>query len=497
VSGPRAVHPGAWWLWALALAGGATATTNPLLLALIATVSLTVAVARREQARWALTLRLYVWLAVCVVVIRVAFRVVFGAAGGGLGPVALDLPAWHLPSVGGLVEGASDGTSGGGDGAPAGGGLVLFGPVTWDGLYLGLRDGMRLACLVLAVGAANVLASPKRVLAALPGALRQVGTAVVVALTVFPSLAASVGRVRRAARLRGPAGSKHQAIHRIVFPVLADSLDRSLELAASLESRGYGVTARPPSTALQAVRAGAGVVIMVGLAAGALTVTSGREDWGWPLLALSLAALAGLMRWLGRDLTTTRLSRQRWGAQDWMIAACALGFVLGLALSPPLTSADALHPGALAWPSLPWPALLGLAAAATPAWASRAARPKTHHPSPDLNSATEKRRQAGKGDGPVSVLSARRNGDSPRAPRAGPEQAALTGPGDAPLTGSGEARRAENSPHKSLVEPSGTVAPAPGNDDGTRVGVWSQPVFLTAFHASPSTDGAQRTEAVP
>ena len=35
---PRALHPGAWWLWALGLATAASRTTNPLLLALIIAV---------------------------------------------------------------------------------------------------------------------------------------------------------------------------------------------------------------------------------------------------------------------------------------------------------------------------------------------------------------------------------------------------------------------------------------------------------------------------
>jgi energy-coupling factor transport system permease protein len=333
-----AVHPGAWWLWALTLAAAASQTTNPLLLVLIATVALIVALLRRQDTPWALTLRLYVYLAVTVVVIRVGFRVVFGAAGGSAGPVALDLPAWSLP----------------------GHYVVLFGPVTWDGLYLGLRDGLRLGCLILAVGVANVLASPKRVLAGLPRALRQVGTAVVVALTVFPSLALALNRVRRAARLRPATGSKRQAPLRVVFPVLADSLDRSLDLAASLESRGYGATARLTSPAQRAGRAGLAALVLALMAAGALAVTAGHGKLGWPTLALSLAGAAWLARSLGRDSQATRLSRPGWHANDWLITAGAGAVALGMALAAPLTSADVLQPGSWAWPALPWPAVLGL-----------------------------------------------------------------------------------------------------------------------------------------
>ncbi|MDR2114579.1 MAG: energy-coupling factor transporter transmembrane protein EcfT [Bifidobacteriaceae bacterium] len=343
------IHPGAWWFWALALAGGASQTTNPLLLVLIASVTLTVAVVCRPATPWALTLRFYVLLAVIVVVIRVGFRVVFGAAGGGAGPVALDLPAWRLP----------------------GGALVLLGPVTWDGLYLGLRDGLRLASLMLAVGAANVLASPKRVLAALPGALRQVGTAVVVTLTVFPALALSLRRVRRAARLRAPTQSRHNSILRIVFPVLADALDRSLELAASLESRGYGSTSRNVSTGGRVLRAGIACVALLLSAAGALALTGSQPGRGWVLLVAACVLGVGLLRILGRDVRTTRLRREPWGGIEWAVVASALAAVGGLAVSIPLTSAEVLNPGALVWPPLPWPAVAGLFLAAAPAWALR------------------------------------------------------------------------------------------------------------------------------
>ena len=57
--------------------------------------------------------------------------------------------------------------------------------------------------MLICVGAANALANPKRMLKAVPGALYEVGIAVVVALSVAPQLVESVLRVRRARRLRG------------------------------------------------------------------------------------------------------------------------------------------------------------------------------------------------------------------------------------------------------------------------------------------------------
>ncbi|MSW46413.1 MAG: energy-coupling factor transporter transmembrane protein EcfT, partial [Actinobacteria bacterium] len=47
------LHPGAWWLWAIALAATALRTTDPLLLGLIAVVVAFVVSARRTDAPWA------------------------------------------------------------------------------------------------------------------------------------------------------------------------------------------------------------------------------------------------------------------------------------------------------------------------------------------------------------------------------------------------------------------------------------------------------------
>ena len=78
-----------------------------------------------------------------------------------------------------------------------------------------------------------------------PPALYEVGTALVVALAVFPQLAESVQRVRRARRLRGEPGRGARGLRSLVVPVLEDALERSLQLAASMDARGYGRSGRP------------------------------------------------------------------------------------------------------------------------------------------------------------------------------------------------------------------------------------------------------------
>ena len=49
-------------------------------------------------------------------------------------------------------------------------GVRIGGPLTAEGLISAIEDGLRLATMLVCVGAANALASPARLLNALPGA---------------------------------------------------------------------------------------------------------------------------------------------------------------------------------------------------------------------------------------------------------------------------------------------------------------------------------------
>lgn len=216
---PRDLHPAAWWVWALGLAVAASRTTNPWLLLTIVAVLCHVVIARRADAPWAMAFRMYAYLAAVIIGVRVFFRIVFGGAEGST--IILRLPEIPLPAWAA--------------------GIRLLGDVSAESVLGGLYDGLRLATMVLCLGAANALANPKRLLKAMPPALYEVGTAVIVALSVFPQLAESVQRVHRARKLRGGAkGRRFRALHAVVIPVLEDALDRSLQLASSMDSRGYG-----------------------------------------------------------------------------------------------------------------------------------------------------------------------------------------------------------------------------------------------------------------
>ena len=59
---PRAVHPAAWWGWAVGMAVAVSTTNNPLLLLLALAVVALVVANRRGTSPWARAFRLYLWL---------------------------------------------------------------------------------------------------------------------------------------------------------------------------------------------------------------------------------------------------------------------------------------------------------------------------------------------------------------------------------------------------------------------------------------------------
>ncbi|WP_044364065.1 energy-coupling factor transporter transmembrane component T [Streptomyces natalensis] len=347
MSAPRAtrgtaLHAGAWWLWALGLATAASRTTNPLLLGLLIGVAGYVVAARRGDAPWARSYGAFVRLGLIVVAIRLVFACVLGSPIPGTHTL-LTLPEVPLP-----------------DWAK---GVRIGGRVTAEGMVFALYDGLKLATLLICVGAANALANPSRLLKSLPGALYEAGVAVVVAMTFAPNLVADVQRLRAARRLRGRPDRGFRALLQVGLPVLEGALERSVALAAAMDARGYGRTAQVPP----AVRRLTSVLTLGGLL-GVCAGTYGLlSDTGagyglWVLLAGLAAALGGL--WLGgRRCVRTRYRPERWGPRACLVAGSGIA-VAALMIAANAYAPDALHPPAvpLTAPVLPlWPALCVLA----------------------------------------------------------------------------------------------------------------------------------------
>ena len=316
-------HPGAWVLWLCAAATVPLAMQDPFTTcaALIAIVAVAAGLRARapEGRSYALFLRLGL--------LFIAARVVLFGLTGHTGPTTLfTLPELRLP---GWL-----------------GGFSIGGRVTGEVVAQAAAEGLALAAALVAFGAFLSVVRTYRVLRLLPRFLFEAGLVVSIALAFVPTLLRSAATIRDAQRLRGHRFRGVRALRPLVVPILADALERSLTLADSMQTRGYGRHVdRDESAAhaaaalgLIALAAGSGLMLFDRIALGATLAIAGGCALAWGLRAVAAAA------------PRTRYRPERWTSWDVALAAASV-VTIGATLVARTAGAGAWYP----YPILRWP----------------------------------------------------------------------------------------------------------------------------------------------
>lgn len=344
---PRGLHPGAWWLWALGLAVAASRTRNPVLLILILVVAGFVVAARRSDAPWANSYLAFLKLGLVVIAVRVVLQALLSTRSQG-NTLLVTLPQLPLPDWAN--------------------GVKLGGEVTAEAVVTALYDGGQLAVMLCCIGAANALASPRRLLKSLPGALYEMGVACVVALTFAPQLVTDARRIRSARRLRGRTRGSFRTT---AMPVLEGALDRSVELAAAMDSRGYGRTAQVP----RRERRITGAAVLLGLLGIALGVYSLLTDaMAFPVaagaLVVGLLLAVAAMAVGHKRVARSRYRPDPWALPEWLVVAAGAVAAATMIVAAALGVEGLVLPGPLVVPPVPLGPVLGLLVGLAPAVAA-------------------------------------------------------------------------------------------------------------------------------
>ncbi len=213
----RSLHPLTMWIWALLLITAVVLTDRAwVALGAIGVATVLVKV-RSDGSPWGRSYWIALRIGAVILVIRAVVGVLIGVPipGTTLFTVPIiDLPSW-MP------------------------GIRLGGAVTLERLSSSLHEGLIIATVIALFGAATSLTSPHKVLRTLPFFIYEIGITLVIATSLFPQLAQSARRIRLAQQLRG-----HEKVswRGLALPLLEESLSRSLQLAASMDSRGFGVS---------------------------------------------------------------------------------------------------------------------------------------------------------------------------------------------------------------------------------------------------------------
>lgn len=172
----------------------------------------------REEHPWSRSFAVAMRFVAIIIVIRMVIAVIIGVPIPGT--TLFTLPTAELP------EWIS--------------GIRIGGPVTLERMSSTLGEVMVIVGVIALFAAATSLTSPHRLIRALPLAFYQLGLILTISTSVFPQLVASIDRITMARKLRGQKISGIHHWRKIAMPLLEESLERSLDLAAAMESRGFG-----------------------------------------------------------------------------------------------------------------------------------------------------------------------------------------------------------------------------------------------------------------
>ncbi len=296
VASTRVLHPYAWLAWLAAAALPALSTRNPLYLSL---VLLAVGVVYDTMGRrspmaqnWGAFVRFsaYLWL------LTIPFVALLNHHGA---IVLFRLPA-NWPLVGG--------------------------PITLEALLYGLTGGLALVALLLVFATFNVAVDQARLLRLTPGFVYQAGVVAGIAVAFVPQMVTTWAAIREVQEVRGHRVRGVRDLLPLLMPLLVTALERAMQLAESMEARGFGGQMLAATSAERLRIQG---VLLAGLAALGVGV-AGLGFWPdrtW--LAGGLLALGGaLLLWAfwdqGRRVRRSRYQRWTWARADRILLAVSL-----------------------------------------------------------------------------------------------------------------------------------------------------------------------------
>jgi len=211
------LHPLTWWIWSFLIAISVARLNSPIFAIASVGVTAVIVYSQRDDAPWGKSFSWTLKFAAWILSIRTVIGVLIGVPIPGTTIFTLPiipLPHW-MP------------------------GIRIGGAVTLERLSSALSEGVIICAMLVIFGAAASLTSPHRLLRVLPIYIYEFGVAVVIATSVLPQLVTSVARIRQAQRLRGQKAKGFKSYKRVAIPLLEESLARSLDLAAAMDSRGY------------------------------------------------------------------------------------------------------------------------------------------------------------------------------------------------------------------------------------------------------------------
>ena len=303
------LHSMSWVVWTAVAAVGAMLTQNPFYLAIllgIAAIQYAAASSGHPRARgWSSLLRVALGLAL--------FVIPFNALNAHAGDHVL----FRLPESWPLI-----------------GGKITLEAVLW-----GASSALGLLALIVLFATFNLAVDQAQILRLTPAFIYEAGLVISIALTFVPQMMVSAQEIREAQRIRGHRSKGLRDLLPLIMALLTTGLEHSLQLAESMEARGYG-NVRPVSPKRDVLYKLLSVLGLAGILGSTFALTYfAQVAWlGWSGLGASALLLIGVFWAQGRRVRRTHYRRERWSWRDGAaIGAClvVLGTLIAVRIARP------------------------------------------------------------------------------------------------------------------------------------------------------------------
>ena len=211
---------------------------------------------------------------------------------------------------------------------------IVGGPITLEAIIYGFVTGLNFVSLILLFAIYNSVLGPHTILRMIPGFAYQTGVAISIAISFVPQTVIAWGEIREAQRLRGHKVRGLRDTLPLFVSLLGYGLDRAIQLAESMDARGFGGRILPVGrreTWLIRLSAVLGLLLLLG----GLVVKAYYRSLPWAGLGLLAAGalLMGLSLWRGgRRIHRTRYRRWFWRPRDTLLALSSGLLLLGVLL---------------------------------------------------------------------------------------------------------------------------------------------------------------------
>ncbi len=209
--------------------------------------------------------------------------------------------------------------------------LEVGGKITLEALSYGLVSGLNLAVIFLIFATFNMLVDHYQLLRAIPKFLYQTGMIVSIAVTFVPQMMSSLKDIREAQMIRGHRFRGVRDVLPLFIPLLTTGLERAIQLAESMEARGFGSRLSDQSARRALVRQIAVVGALFFILVGAFAFGYFRSH-GWigiTLIGIGIGVIAFTFRDISRGVQRTRYKRDIWRRRDLFVCVMS-GAALGI-----------------------------------------------------------------------------------------------------------------------------------------------------------------------